>query len=161
MRPSRYKFFSSPAFPETRILFCFGLTEAVRQFSREYLIEICVLNPSAGGAGATAKDVMSLTQILLRTFTYNSIRSSWLLMKFLQHHSKQQEKHIQEPSSVSDQLYKICPFIIPLLCPYGLFIDACVSKTAVLSKDVISYLHWYNVIRWAVTNTKNLLFLMP
>ena len=80
----------------------FGLTEAVRQFSRQNLIEICVLNPSVGGAGGTSQRRDVPYTNYFRTFIYNSIRFSWHLMKFLQHYSKEQEKHIQEPSSVSE-----------------------------------------------------------
>ena len=37
----------------------------------------------------------------------------------------------------------------PLLCQYRLFMYACASKNAMLSKDVVFFLVWYNMIRWS------------
>ena len=48
--------------------------------------------------------------------------------------------------------------IIPLLCQYRLFIHTCVSKSVIVSQDVIFYLFWYNVIRWRSHMYKNCLF---
>ena len=39
--------------------------------------------------------------------------------------------------------------IIPLLSQCWLFIHTCVSINSIMSKDVIFYLLWYNVIRWS------------
>ena len=39
--------------------------------------------------------------------------------------------------------------ITSILCQYGLFIDTCVSKNAIVCKDAIFYLLWYNMIRWS------------
>ena len=39
--------------------------------------------------------------------------------------------------------------VIPLLCQYELFMHTCVSKNAIVSKDVIFYLLRYNVIHWS------------
>ena len=49
--------------------------------------------------------------------------------------------------------------LIPLLCQYGLFIDTCVSKNVIVSKEAIFYLLWYNVIRWRSHTFKKSSFL--
>ena len=48
-----------------------------------------------------AKNVTSLTQVLLYTFSCNSIFPSWLFIKTRQYYNEQQ-KHIQKPISVSE-----------------------------------------------------------
>ena len=96
---------------------------------------------------------MSLTQILLYTF-FPGTQSFFLCFAWSSYHitaSEQQKKTYQEPISVFEitieYLHK--NIIIPLLSQYGLSIYTCVSKNAILSKDEIFYLPWYNVIRWS------------
>ena len=59
-------------------------------------------------------------------------------MNLWQYYSDQQEKQIQEPISVSHIW--------------------CLSKNAIVSKDTIFYLLWYNVIVEAVMYTKKSFF---
>ena len=49
--------------------------------------------------------------------------------------------------------------IVSLLCQCGLFIDTCVSKSSVVSKDVVFFLFWYNLIRWSSHICKKISFL--
>ena len=50
--------------------------------------------------------------------------------------------------------------VIPLLCcQCGLFIHTCVSKSLIVSKDLIFYLIWYNVILWGINICKKSYFL--
>ena len=57
----------------------------------------------------------------------------------------------KKPTSVSETTIKYLHknIIILLLFQYGLFIHTCVSKKSIVSKDLIFYLLWYNVIRWS------------
>ena len=45
----------------------------------------------------------------------------------------------------------------PLLCQCGLFIDTCVYKNLIVSKDLIFYIVWYNVVHWSSHTWKNFL----
>ena len=100
-----------------------------------------------------AKKVMSFTQILLRTFFWNSILPSSFLMMLRQYYSKQQEKHIHEPISVFDiTIYLHKNTLIQLLCQYGYihcYTYTCLRIWFSTSFDIM----WYTE---AATDTKNL-----
>ena len=75
--------------------------------------------------------------------------------------SKKKSPFKKEPTSISEITisYLHQNIIIPLLCQCGLFIHTCVSTNSVMSKDVIFYLFWYDLMRWSShVCKKNLLF---
>ena len=45
--------------------------------------------------------------------------------------------------------------VIPLHCQCRLFIDTCVSKNLIVSKDLIFCIVWYNVVHWSSHIWKN------
>ena len=96
---------------------------------------------------------MPITHILLFTFF---ITQSLFLIGFswssdnITASNKMSTSKI-EPTSISGITIKYFQehFIIPLLCQCGLFIHKCVPKKSIVSKDVIFYLLWYNMIHWS------------
>ena len=104
------------------------------------------------GEGVGEKSDVSYTNSSIYFFSRNSIFLSLLCVELLSYYSERAtKKTYQEPISVFEitieYLHK--NIIIPLLSQYGLSIYTCVSKNAILSKDEIFYLPWYNVIRWS------------
>ena len=93
--------------------------------------------------------LFSVTQSFLLGFSWSSDNITV---------SKKTNTSKKEPASISEitksNLQK--NIIVSLLCQCGLFIHTCVSTNSVVSKDVIFYLHWYNLMRWS--RQKNLLF---
>ena len=54
----------------------------------------------------------------------------------------------KQPTSISEiTISYLHKNIIPLLFQCGLFIHTCVSKSSVVSQDLIFYLFWYNMLR--------------
>ena len=84
--------------------------------------------------------IFSVTQSFLLGFSWSSDNITV---------SKKKSTSKKEPTSIFEitisYLHK--NIIIPLLCQCGLFIH--VSKKLVVSKDVIFYLLWCNVIQWS------------
>ena len=65
----------------------------------------------------------------------------------------------KRPTNVSEITMKYLHknVIILLLCQL-LFVDACVHKILIVSKDLVFYLFWYNVIPWSSHIRKNIFF---
>ena len=86
--------------------------------------------------------LFSVTQSFLPGFSWSSDKITV---------SKKKSTSKKEATSISkiNVSYLHKHFIIPLLCQCRVFIHTCVSKNSVVSKDVIFYLLWYNVIQWS------------
>ena len=86
-----------------------------------------------------------------------SFISSWFLIKLWLYYSEKKSQFKKKSTSVSEitisYLHK--NIIIPLLCQFGLFVNTCVSKNSIVSKDLIFYLLWFNAIRWSSHICKN------
>ena len=102
--------------------------------------------------GSAVTKMISLTQIFLCTFFLTQsflLRFSWRFDNITV--SNENSKSKKDPASVSEitisYLHK--NIIIPLLCQFGLFVNTCVSKNSIVSKDLIFYLLWCNAIRWS------------
>ena len=79
-------------------------------------------------------------------FFYNSIFPSWFLIMLWYHYNEQQNNTSKKrPISVSKIFaQKYFNSTTLSMC----VVDTCVPKNSLVSKDVIFYLPWYNVIGW-------------